>query len=122
MKTDFELIDGVSIGVVTANGIGIQTTQDVIDLMADCVFNGANSMVFFEKDLPADFYDLKTGFAGEVLQKFSTYRVRLAIVGDFGKYTSNSLRSFILESNKHRHINFVSSIEEARVKLNKKFG
>ncbi|MCK7528774.1 MAG: DUF4180 domain-containing protein [Ignavibacteriales bacterium] len=31
----------------------------------------------------SDFFDLKTGIAGEILQKFSTYNVRLAILGDF---------------------------------------
>jgi len=64
-----------------------------------------------------DFFDLKTGFAGEILQKFSNYKVKLAIIGDFSSFTSKSLRDFILESNKHGHINFVSTIDEARVRL-----
>ena len=40
--------------------------------------------------------------AGEILQKFSNYRVRLAIVGDFTPYSSKSIKDFIYESNKKR--------------------
>lgn len=39
--------------------------------------------------------------------------MRLAIVGDFGKYSGRSLRNFIRESNKGGRVNFVSSGPEA---------
>jgi hypothetical protein len=47
------------------------------------------------------------------LQKFSTYGSRLAIIGDFSKYDSKSLRDFIYESNKTGRICFVGSQDEA---------
>jgi hypothetical protein len=65
------------------------------------------------RDTGQFFFDIKSGIAGEILQKFSTYRIRLAIVGDFSKYTSKSLNDFIFESNNGRHINFVSTYSEA---------
>jgi hypothetical protein len=55
--------------------------------------------------------------AGEILQKFSTYRVRLAVVGDISKYTSKSLAQFIFESNNDRQVNFVNSTTEALARL-----
>jgi hypothetical protein len=36
--------------------------------------------VVTEQDLSPDFFNLRTGFAGELLQKFVNYRARLAIV------------------------------------------
>jgi hypothetical protein len=33
-----------------------------------------------ESQLGPDFFDLRTGLAGEVFQKFTNYRVRLALV------------------------------------------
>jgi hypothetical protein len=36
----------------------------------------------------------------------------LAIVGDFSKYASKSLKDFIYESNKGKQINFVASQAE----------
>lgn len=52
---------------------------------------------------------LKTGIAGDVLQKFSNYRVRLVIVGGFSKYPGTSIRDFIYESNKGMLVNFLDS-------------
>jgi hypothetical protein len=110
---EFITIDGTKIARVTSAEILIRTTQDAVDLMGDCWYNGAAGIIMKEENLVADFFDLSTGIAGEILQKFSNYNVRLAIVGDFNKYKSKSIRDFIFESNKHRHINFVASFDEA---------
>ena len=72
------------------------------------------------RDTGQFFFDLKSGIAGERLQKFSTYRIRLAIVGDFSKYTSKSLNDYIFESNKGRYINFLSTCSEAIIILSNK--
>ena len=37
--------------------------------------------------------------AGEILQKFINYHVKIAIYGDYSVYTSKPLRDFIYESN-----------------------
>ena len=60
---------------------------------------------------------LRTGLAGEVLQKFINYHVKVAIVGDYSQYTSKSLRAFIYESNRGNDIYFLSSVEEAVAKF-----
>ena len=114
---EFIHIDGIKIARVTSDEILIGSTQDAVDLMGDCWYNGAVGIIMKEENIIADFFDLKTGIAGEILQKFSNYNVRLAIVGDFNKYKSKSIRDFIFESNKHRHINFVSSVDEAKERM-----
>lgn len=101
------------IAEIHSEGICIHTTREALDLMADCGYQGAAGLLIREEHLMPEFFDLKTGIAGEILQKFSTYRMKLAIVGDFGKYESKSLRDFIRESNKGRQICFASSREEA---------
>jgi len=114
---EFIHIDGIKIARVISDATLIRNTQDAVDLMGDCWYNGAVGIVMNEENIVADFFDLKTGIAGEILQKFSNYNVRLAIVGDFNKYKSKSIKDFIFESNKHRHINFVSSVDEAQERL-----
>jgi len=57
--------------------------------------------------------------SGEVLQKLSTFRMKLAIVGHFADLESNSLRDCIRESNALGHINFAVTREEALEKLGK---
>jgi hypothetical protein len=62
--------------------------------------------------LGEDFLRLRTGLAGAVIQKFVTYRVRLAIVGDLSAQLSESdaLRDFVRESNEGAHVWFVSDL------------
>ncbi len=92
----------------------IGDVQAVLDLMADARYSGGSTaMAVYKESLAEDFFDLKTGFAGEVLQKFSNYRFKLAIVGDFSVYGSKALRDFIYESNKGNLVFFKASLEEA---------
>ncbi|MDR2469036.1 MAG: DUF4180 domain-containing protein, partial [Tannerella sp.] len=65
------------------------------------------------EQLNPDFFDLKTGLAGEMLQKFVTYNIRLGIVGDFSTVESRSLKDFICESNKNGKTVFAKTVEHA---------
>jgi hypothetical protein len=116
-----EIIDpeGINIAEFLADGIIIHETQDALDLMAEVSYLGSGRMILHEKNIDPSFFDLKTRLAGDILQKFSQYRMQLAIVGDFSKYTGKSLRDFIIESNRLGHICFTESPEEAKLKLSK---
>ncbi len=119
MKIEIYQINGQKIAEILSDKLLIRETQDALDLMAECNYLDSWKIIIHEKNIIPGFFDLKTGIAGEILQKFSTYNVRLAIVGDFSKYTSKSLKDFIFESNKLRRINFVNSPEEAKERLAK---
>lgn len=119
MKIEAHSINDIKIAELISDDIIINTTEDGLDLLGNLYYQGFDSIVMNEKNITPDFFDLKNGMAGEILQKFSTYRVRLTIVGDFSKYTGKSLKDFIFESNKSRHINFVFSTEEAIKVLSK---
>ena len=95
----------------------ISQVQDALDLMANLGVFDCQSIIIHERNLNTDFFDLKTGLAGEILQKFSNYQVKLAIVGDFSKYKSKSLQDFIRESNRRDMIFFVDNLESALLKL-----
>ena len=47
-----------------------------------------------KKNITSEFFDLKQN-GGEILQKFSNYRIGLAIIGDFSKHESKSMKDFI---------------------------
>lgn len=98
----------------------ISNSEEGIDLMGDLYYQGFDSIILHEHNINTDFFELKNGMVGEILQKFSTYRVRLAIVGDFSKYSSNSLKDFIYESNKGRQVYFVADLNEALKALSNK--
>ena len=100
----------------------IAETGDALDMLATCSYLGADAAILYEENLTPDFFELRTRLAGDILQKFSQYGFRVAIVGDFGKYESKSLRDFIRESNRMGHILFVATAEDARERLSEKIG
>ena len=64
-------------------------------------------MIIDKSNITEEFFDLKTKLAGEILQKYVNYQVKLAIVGDFDGYSSKSLKDFIYECNNGKHVFFV---------------
>jgi len=113
MKIEIKQLNKQNVAEIVSDKILINNTQEALDIMVNAAYQGATKMIIHEKNINPHFFDLKTGIAGDILQKFSTYSMQLAIVGDFSKFSSKSLKDFIFESNKTGRINFVNSIEEA---------
>lgn len=117
MHIEPHTVNDIQIAEVVSDEALIQTAQDGLDLLGNVYYQGFDRMIVSEKNLTPDFFDLKNGLAGEILQKFSNYRMRLAIVGDFSKYTSKSITDFIYESNNGKQVHFLNTLEEALQKL-----
>ncbi|NQX39915.1 DUF4180 domain-containing protein [Pedobacter steynii] len=107
----------IKIAEVISDGILIGNVEDGLQLMGDLYYQGYDKIIIYETNLTPDFFDLKTRLAGEVLQKFSNYRVQLVIIGEFSKYPGKSIRDFIYESNKGKIVNFLPTIAVAKDKL-----
>jgi hypothetical protein len=101
------------IAEVTKGSVKISSSSDMLDIMGDVSYYGCSRVIVHSDSFDAGFFDLRTGIAGEILQKFSNYRMRLAIIGDFSHLTGRSWRDFIRESNRGKTVNFLSSIDEA---------
>ena len=112
MKLSIFEVGGQKIAEIVSNEIVITTTRDALDIMADAQHQGADSLIVYETQLAAAFFDLKTGLAGKILQKYTNYRMRLAIVGTFA-FESESLKAFMVESNRGRQVAFVLDREAA---------
>ncbi len=106
-------LNNYTVAELISDDIILRSTEDGVDLLGNLYFQGFDCIVIDQKNIVIEFFNLSSGIAGDILQKFSNYQVRLAIVGDFSSYTSSSLHAFIRGSNKGKNINFVSSIEEA---------
>ena len=117
MKIKISQTNNTSIAEVISDDVIIKEVQDALDLMANCGYQGARKIIIHEMNINSDFFDLKTRVAGDILQKFSNYDVRLAIIGNFSNISSKSLKDFIYESNKVGRINFVSTLDEAKARL-----
>jgi hypothetical protein len=100
-------------------GPTVATVQDALDLIGEAMFS-AEIVAIPANRLDEQFFTLSTRFAGEVMQKFVNYRLRLAVVGDISRYleTSAALRALVHESNTADHVWFVPDIDalDARLK------
>ena len=105
--------DGLTFLEIRSEEQFINNVQDVLDLFGELYGQYYDGIILYERNITPDFFDLQTKLAGEILQKFSNYRIRLVIVGDWSKYTSRSLEAFICESNKGKTVNFSPSPTEA---------
>jgi len=102
------------VAVIESADILINNTQDALDLMATINhLYGCNKMVINKSSITEGFFDLKTGIAGDILQKYTNYNMKIAIVGNFENYNSKSLKDFIFESNKGSQVFFLSEEKEA---------
>lgn len=117
MEIKEHTFNGKNIATVAADGPIIHDVDSAIDLIGNVYYLGYDALVLQYEQLNPAFFDLKTKLAGEVLQKFSSYRLRLAIVGDWTHVTSKSLQDFIRESNAGKLVFFASSTDEALQKL-----
>lgn len=106
------------IAVVSGEDIVMKDAATALDLMMTAKYeHGAERLAIQKECICEDFFVLSTGVAGEILQKFINYRVKLAIYGDFSHYTSKPLKDFMYESNKGKDIFFQDSLEAALDKL-----
>jgi hypothetical protein len=109
-------INGQSIAELSAKGVVLSTAQQFLQMIMD---SSAEGIIVHQENIDERFFDLRSGLAGEMLQKVVNYRLRLAIVGDFSIYESNSLRAFISESNRSNSIAFAATVEDAIKRLTK---
>lgn len=118
MKTNVIEKNGVSVAVVWSEEVLIKDSQSALDLMMTIKHETSCTNIALNKEaITENFFILSTCMAGEILQKYINYGVRLAIYGDFSKYTSKPLKDFMYESNRGRDIYFQSSASNAIDKL-----
>ena len=115
--TDFSFISHTigkaMVAEVAVNGMLLAVPEDVNDLLGNAYYQGFDGMIISADKISPRFFDLKTRLAGEILQKFSTFQMRLAIVGNFSVFPSESLKSFIYESNRGGLIHFSPTTADA---------
>jgi hypothetical protein len=112
MSDDVVERNGVAVLVCAAGGPAVSTPQDALDVLGGA-FGRAEVVALPVERLDPAFFELRTGLAGEIMQKFVNYRTQLAIVGDIGAYVAGSeaLAALVRESNRGRHVWFVDDLD-----------
>ncbi|MEV4417942.1 DUF4180 domain-containing protein [Catellatospora sp. NPDC049609] len=109
---------GIGVLVADADGPAVTTVQDALDLIGEA-FQGAQVVALPAARLTGDFFTLGTGLAGEIMQKFVNYRIRLVVLGDLGRWLerSSALRALVAESNRGEHVWFLADLGELAERL-----
>lgn len=84
------------------------------------ITNGSDILAFIEeggvvlhaKEVSPAFFDLKSGLAGDVLQKAVNYRIKLAVVLD-GRLLSERFQELVFEHQRHPNVRFFENAAEA---------
>jgi hypothetical protein len=113
------LTHGVRALVCVPDGTKLGGDRDAAEIIGEALGHHADLVVIPVERLDDDFFMLSTGIAGQILQKFVTYGLRLAIVGDMTRYLADSsaLRALVYESNRGRHVWFVADQTELDARL-----
>jgi hypothetical protein len=103
----------VPVLVCGEEGAPIASTQDALDVIG-AAFSRAAVVAVPVGRFDERFFTLHTGLAGEIMQKFANYQMRLAVVGDISAHVaaSTALRDLVFESNRGNQVWFVADFDE----------
>jgi hypothetical protein len=89
------------------------------DLVGDALGHQAEWIAVPVQRLSADFFELRSGTAGQWLQMLVNYRLHFAVLGDVSDYRaqSESLDAWIIECNRGHNGCFVSDWDALLVRL-----
>ena len=114
-----EDLHGVRVLRCTPDGPLLDGEQSALDLIGDAMGQDAELVAVPVERVADEFFRLRSGIAGAVMQKFVNYRVRLAVVGDVSQHIAEStaLRDFVHETNNGGHIWFLPTYEALDARL-----
>jgi hypothetical protein len=114
-----QTIAGIRALLLPAEGPALESERDATDVIGEVLGVDAQLVAIPVERLSADFFTLSTRKAGLFIQKFTNYRVRLAIVGEIGAQVaaSQALGDFVRESNRGQQVWFVRDMDELAAKL-----
>ncbi|WP_405691629.1 DUF4180 domain-containing protein [Streptomyces sp. NBC_00057] len=105
--------------ICAPDGAPLRDEQDALDLIGEGLQHDATWVAVPVGRLTDDFFRLRTRVAGDIVQKFVNYRLKLAVVGDISRHTdaSNALRDFVRESNRGTQLWFLPDIDALHARL-----
>ncbi len=91
----------------------ISSEADALELIGFCGENNTDRLLIQAENLSADFYDLHSRLAGDILLKMSNYKIRLAAVIPSEKIGEGKFHEMVLETNRGRDFRVFNTREEA---------
>ena len=110
--------------MIASDGPTIGDATGARDLIEAALGERATLVAVPVERLDERFFSLRTGLAGEVIQKMVNYRLKFAVLGDVSSFVaaSDSLRDFVVECDRGTDIVFVEDLRELEARLTSKQG
>lgn len=109
---------GAPVLVCDPDGPPVASEQDALDLIG-AALAGAEVVALPAGRLDPRFFSLESRLAGDIMQKFVNYRLRLAVIGDISEHLagSSALRALVNESNQGGQVWFLPDLEALDTRL-----
>ena len=91
----------------------IASEDDALELIAYCGESDTQQLLVHAVNLPAEFFDLHSRLAGNVLLKLSNYRIILAAVIPPEKIGTGRFSEMVLETNRGREFRVFTTRDDA---------
>ncbi|HWP98808.1 MAG TPA: DUF4180 domain-containing protein [Syntrophomonadaceae bacterium] len=91
----------------------LKNEQDALELVVICHQNDAGLLILHEENIAQDFFELKTGVAGNILQKFINYSIKVAAVLEPERVKEGRFREMVIEANQGSHFRVFHNYMEA---------
>lgn len=110
---------GLTIATLSDSGPLLRREQDAVDVMGELYGSGADLVAVPVSRLAPGFWQLETRVAGHFIQKFITYGLRAAFVGELAAELagSSALRDYVRECNRGRQVIFAADAAELERRL-----
>lgn len=88
--------------------------DEVIEFMMNASYQSTQEIhfVFHRQNLPVDFFNLRSGYAGELLQKLMNYQMTMGVIGDFNDISCPHFQAFMYECNCRGHVRFSQTLQK----------
>lgn len=85
------------------NDTPLSTEQDAVDLIALCKEHDVELLLVYGEALAGEFFSLRTGVAGRMIQKFTNYHVKTAVIIPDPSLNRGRFKEMVGESNRSNH-------------------
>jgi hypothetical protein len=88
--------------------------DDAVTVLQECLSRRVDRVMLYSENLPDRFFDLSSGEAGAILQKFRNYNIRLAVVCPSSVRLSQRFGEMVAEERRGRNFGLFETKDSAR--------
>ena len=113
------LESGAQILLCETEGPALSSEQDALNLIGESFGHEIAVVAIPAQRLDSRFFSLSSGIAGAFTQKFVTYQIKLAIIGDISSHLeqSSALRAYVHETNRGNQVWFLDDLTALNTQL-----